>query len=62
MIHREEGIGVDIGLVLAVVGKDLIEEKDDTEGGEKIGALTEEITTSQRDRIIEKKGKGELEL
>ena len=65
MIHQEEGIGVDIGIVLAVVGKDPVEEIDDIEGGEmKITAKTEEITTLMRDRIttIEKKGMMVLEL
>ena len=65
MIRQEEGIGVDIDIVLAVVGKDPIEELDDTEEGEmKVTAQTEEITIFKRDRIIttEKKGMMVLEL
>ena len=66
MIRQGEGIGVDIDIVIVltvVVGKYPVEGIDNTEGGEmKIAALTEEITTSQRDRIIEKKGMKVLEL
>ena len=65
MIRQGEGIGVDIDIVIVltvVVGKYPVEGIDNKEGEMKITALIEEITTSQRDRIIEKKGMKVLEL